>query len=358
MIKSSNKKTERKVVVAMSGGVDSSVASALLKKTGYDVVGIFMRFWKEQGLQKWNRCCLPDSEKRARRVALTLGIPFFIVNLEKDFRKQVVDYFLREYKRGLTPNPCVVCNKEIKFGLLFKKALALKADYIATGHYAKIQKAGIGYKLLKAEDKEKDQSYFLWQLKQKQLKRTLFPLGDLTKKEVRNLAKKLKLSVSGIPESQEICFIQSNINDFLKRHLKQRPGSITDNKGNIIGRHQGLAFYTIGQRKGIGLPGGPYFVLRKDLKKNILIVTKDERDLYQKGLIANKLNWISSKESHLPLKIKVKIRYRSKSAPATICKIKDKTYKVNFDCPQKAITPGQSAVFYRGQEVLGGGIIK
>ncbi|MBU2545124.1 tRNA 2-thiouridine(34) synthase MnmA, partial [Patescibacteria group bacterium] len=256
----------KKVIVAMSGGVDSSVAAALLKKEGFDVVGVFMRFWGD------GKCCTPESEKRARLVCEKLGIPFYVFNFQKEFKKKVVDYFSKQEKSGLTANPCVVCNKEIKFGLLFKKALSLDADYIATGHYA-IYKDG---RLYKGKDKDKDQSYFLWKLNQKVLKHVLFPVGNYTKPEIVKLAKKFKLPVSGIKESQDICF---------KVEFNKNPGEIIDTNKKIVGEHQGLWFYTIGQRKGIGLAGGPYYVLSKDVKKNILIVTKKEKDLYKKELL-------------------------------------------------------------------------
>ena len=304
----------------------------------------------------------------------------YVFNFEKQFKRRIVDYFLDSYKKGITPNPCVVCNKEIKFGLLLEKALALNADYIATGHYArKIQnpKSKI-QNLLKAKDKNKDQSYFLWMLNQKQLKRILFPIGDYTRKEVEKLAKKFKLPVLKAKKSVEICFIkttmvaetsshltprsaqltgQSSVNDFLKKYLKEKPGKVVDTRGKAVGNHRGLYFYTIGQRKGIGLPGGPYYVLDKDLKKNILIVTKNEKDLYKKELTTKNVNWVSGKEPKLPLKIKAKIRYRHQAASAAIYKLKTKNYKLVFDKPQRAITPGQSVVFFKGQEVLGGGII-
>ena len=355
----------RKVIVAMSGGIDSSVTAALLKKAGLDVIGIFMRFWRDPKIKdSWNRCCSPEAEKRARRVAAKLDIPFYVLNLEKEFKKKIVDYFLAEYKKGRTPNPCVVCNKEIKFGLLLEKALALNAHFVGTGHYIKKskiknQKSKIVYRLLQAKDRARDQSYFLWQLNQKQLKHILFPLGDLTKKEVRDLAKKFDLPVFGIPESREICFIATTVNDFLAKHLKQKTGKIMDIKGKIIGQHQGLAFYTIGQRRGLRISGGPWWVLGKDLKKNLLIVTRDEKDLYKKELIAERVNWISSEEPNLPLEIKAKIRYKHREASAIIAKkLKDKSYRVVFSRAQKAITPGQSVVFYKRQELLGGGIIK
>lgn len=360
---------DKKVVVAMSGGIDSSVAAALLRKAGFNIAGVFMKFWAEpteDGLKgPWNRCCSPEAETRARKVAKILKIPFYILNFEKEFKKRIVDYFLREQKAGRTPNPCVVCNKEIKFGLLLKKALALEADYVATGHYAYLRREIPStrsqiprYKLLRAKDKEKDQSYFLWQLNQEQLKHIIFPIAEYTKDEVRKLAKKFKLPVLNIPESMEICFVMNTVDDFLRRHLKLKPGKIVDTKGKIIGEHQGLYFYTIGQRKGIRLPGGPYYVLDKNQMKNLLIVTKDKKDLYKKELLIKNINWISGKKPRLPLKIKAKIRYRHKASLATITKnLKARTYTLKFNTPQRAITLGQSVVFFKRQEVLGGGVI-
>ena len=335
----------------MSGGVDSSVAAALLKRAGFNVAGVFMKFWlgPSTGLvERWNRCCSSDAEQRAREVARVLKMPFYVFNFSKEFKKKIVDCFLKEYRAGRTPNPCVSCNKEIKFGLLLEKALALEAAYIATGHYVRIK----GDKLLKGKDKNKDQSYFLWQLNQKQLKHVLFPVGGYTKKEVRILAKKFKLPTFETPESQEICFVQNTTNEFLARYLKQKPGSIVEIDGRVLGKHQGLAFYTIGQRKGIGFSGGPFWVLRKDLKKNLLIVTKKEKDLYGKELRFENANWLSGKTPKLPIKVKAKVRYRSKLASAIV--FKD---KVVFKQPQRAITPGQSVVFYQGEELLGGGVI-
>jgi tRNA-specific 2-thiouridylase len=231
-------------------------------------------------------------------------------------------------------------------------------DFIATGHYVRLRRETQNHKLLKGKDKEKDQSYFLWQLSQKQLKYTLFPVGGYTKNEVRKLAKKFKLPVFEAPESMEICFIQNTINDFLARYLEQKRGKIVNKEGKIIGRHNGLWFYTIGQRKGIGLAGGPYYVLDKNMKRNALIITRNENDLYKKELVVKDINWISGREPRLPIKIKAKIRYRHNPASATLTlNSKLKTHSLKFDKPQRAITPGQSAVFYKGQELLGGGII-
>ena len=333
----------------MSGGVDSSVAAALLKKAGFDVVGIFMKFWKD-GKSGQNRCCSVESEKLARLVAKKIGIPFYVINAEKEFKKKVVDYFLAEYKKGNTPNPCVVCNKEIKFGLLLEKALKMGADYVATGHYVKIKNK----KLFKGADKEKDQSYFLWQLDGKQISHVIFPVGDLTKPEVRKLAKKFDLPTAQTPESQEICFVSKDINEFLKKYLKAKPGKIFDKTGKVLGKHEGLQFYTIGQRRGLEIQQGPWFVVGKDLKKNILIVSKNQKDLLKKELVAGKVNWLS--EQKFPLSAEAKIRYRSKLAKAKITKF-GKKIKVVFEKPQKAITSGQSVVFYKGKELLGGGVI-
>jgi len=349
-----------KVIIAMSGGIDSSVAAALFKRAGFDVIGVFMKFWAEAGLdtKRENKCCNQDAEGRARKVAAKLGILFYVLNVEKEFKKKVVDYFIREYKVGRTPNPCVVCNKEIKFKFLLDKALELKADFIATGHYVKIKKEGRIYKLLKAKDKNKDQSYFLWKLGQPELKRILFPIGDYNRDEVEKLAKKFNLpAVTSIKKSQEVCFVLTDLEKFLKKYIATKQGKILDKKGKILGSHQGLVFYTIGQRKGIKLAGGPYFVLAKNSKKNILIVTKNKKDLYKKEIKANEVSWISGKKPGFPLKVLTKIRYRHNPAAATLSEMKDKKYKIVLNNPQRAITPGQSLVFYKRNEVLGGGII-
>ena len=354
-IKKTKQKRSSKVVIAMSGGVDSSVAAALLKEAGFDVIGVFMKFWAGDELHKeYNRCCSKEAEKRARKVASILKIHFYAIDFKKEFKKQVVNSFLADYKKGITPNPCVVCNKQIKFGLLLKKAKSLGADFIATGHYARIKKQNNELSLIKAKDNEKDQSYFLWKLNQNQLKNVLFPIGSYKKSEVRKLAKDFNLPVLDIPESQEVCFISKNrTNEFLKKYLKTKPGKIVDVNGKELGKHQGLWFHTIGQRKGIKLPNGPFYVINKDKKKNVLIISKNKKDLYEKETELKQVNWISKKEPKLPLKVQVKIRYHNKSAKATI----DRKHILKFDKAQKAITPGQSAVFYEKNRLLGGGII-
>ena len=336
----------------MSGGVDSSVAAAILKNRGYDVVGVFMKFWSEPGKTRENLCCSAKARMDAKRVAIKLNVPFYVLDVQKEFKKRVADYLINEYKKGNTPNPCVECNKWIKFRFLLKKAWQLKADFIATGHYARVKNA----KLLVAKDTKKDQSYFLWTLKQNQLKKILFPIGDYAKEQVREMAKKFGLPVFKKKDSQEICFINTCIEDFLKKYIKQKSGPIITIDGKKVGEHEGLVFYTIGQRKGIKIGGtGPYYVVKKDFKRNALIVSNppaggQNKDLLQKEMMVKNVNWVSGKSYNG--KCKVKIRSMTKMADATI-----KRNKVIFNKPQRAITSGQSAVFYKKNEVLGGGII-
>jgi tRNA-uridine 2-sulfurtransferase len=340
------KEKNNKVIVALSGGVDSSVSAALLKRAGFNVKGIFFRLYKGPNFK--------EGEKSARKIAKILNIPFSVLDLRKKFKEKIISYFLKEQKAGHTPNPCVLCNKEIKFNFLIREAQKQKADFVATGHYARIK----NNKIYTAKDKNKDQSYFLWKLNQKQLKRILFPIGEISsKEETRAIARKIKLPVFNKKESQEICFIRGSIKDFLKNNLKIKAGDILDKKGKIIGKHQGLYFYTIGQRKGIQAAGGPWYALNKDLKSNNLIVSNQEKYLEKKELIAKDINWLSGEKPKLPSKIKTKIRSRSPLALAKIIKETSNSLKVIFDKPQKAITPGQSIVFYSREELIGGGII-
>lgn len=368
-----------KIIVAMSGGVDSAVAAALLKKEGHDVIGVFMLFWSEDVLLSHvdnftNRCCSLEAQETARATAKQIGIPFYTMNVRDEFKKEVVDHFLSEFKAGHTPNPCIVCNKEIKFKVLIKKALEMKADFIATGHYARI-KSKVNHKglmrsktfkhkeyhLLRAKDRTKDQSYFLYNLNQEQLSRIIFPIGDYKKTETRKIAKKMKLAVYDREESQEICFIVDNdIRAFLRRNLDLRKGDIINSRGEKIGEHEGTSLYTIGQRHGIGIGGGkPYYVAGAKMDKNILLVTDDPNDplLWKRSLTAKEVNWISGYEPKLPAAIEASVRYRHTAAKAMISKISDNEYSVSFQKPERAITPGQSVVFYKDEEVLGGGMI-
>lgn len=355
-------KEKQKVAIAMSGGVDSSVAAALLKKQGYEVIGIFMHFWSDphyaQKKTIANKCCSIDAETDARRVAEKLNIPLYTINLDHNFKKYIVDNFLDEYKKGRTPNPCVRCNQFIKFGEFWKKAQALGCDFIATGHYAKIKKDKNGFYLLEAKNKSKDQSYFLYRLNQEVLSHCLFPLGDYKKEETRKIAQKLKLPVFAKKDSQEVCFIKEKTpTEFLKRYLKPRAGDIIATDGKKMGKHFGLPFYTIGQRKGLGLAGGPWYVVDINVQKNQLIITDNPRHsaLFNGIMFVSEINWIN-KQPKLPIKVDVKIRSMNKKQPGILRKI-GKYYQIKFKNKQRAITPGQSAVFYSKNEVLGGGII-
>jgi len=363
---------KEKVLVLLSGGVDSAVAAYLLQKQGYSVTGIFMIFGSvSQALsEEENKCCSLEAQELARRVAACLKIPFYTVNLALEFQKKIINSFLNECKNGRTPNPCVQCNQEIKFGLMLEKALALGFDYAASGHYVrkfKVQSAkckvkGVKhFKLFKARDAKKDQSYFLYTLTQEKLKHLLFPLGDYTKKETRKMAEEFNLPVARRRESQDLCFISGQkIGDFLNQHLKTKKGKIVEiASGKVLGQHFGLPFYTIGQRKNIGIGGiGPFYVIKLDFKKNILFVTRDENDpaLFGRKLKVEKVNWVAGRPPKLPIECLVKIRSMHTPAMA-VARMKKNILFVDFQTPQKAITPGQAAVFYRGREILGGGTI-
>lgn len=342
-----------KVVVAMSGGVDSSVAAALLKEQGHDVIGVTMQIWPNSSGS--NSCCSLSAVEDARRVANKLGIPYYVVNFNKIFKKTVIDDFISQYNNGRTPNPCVRCNQYIKFDALLKKAQELGADRIATGHYARIWENRSGrYVLKKGIDPKKDQSYFLYPLSQEALSRTVFPLGDLTKVEVRKLAKKFSLNVADKEESQEICFVDGSFGDLFA--LKE--GNIVDLKGNVLGAHKGYQLYTVGQRRGLRLSRPkPAYVVKIDPNMNEITVG-EEGDVYGDELIAGHLNLVSLADISSPMKVKARIRYNAKDTDADIYPLSREKVKVTFNRPQFAITPGQSVVFYEEDEVIGGGIIE
>ncbi len=344
------------VVVAMSGGVDSSVAAALLVQEGYKVIGVMMRLWAEEE----NRCCAPQAVDDARRVAAQLDIPFYLVNYEAEFRACVVDYFVREYSRGRTPNPCLACNRHIRFGRLLRHAQALDADYLATGHYARIDRLDGTYRLRKGADPHKDQSYVLYMLGQDELRRVLFPIGHHTKAQVRQIARQHGLPVAERDESMELCFVSDDdYRRFLRQHAPQaiRPGPILDTAGQEIGQHQGLPFYTVGQRRGLGIAAPEaLYVLRLDVARNALIVGTAQ-ELGQRTLTATDVNHPGGTPPTSPVRVQAKIRYKALLADATWTPLAGKQAQVEFDDPLRDITPGQAVVAYQGDVVLAGGII-
>lgn len=349
------------VVVAMSGGVDSSVAAILLVEQGYPVIGMMLRLWSESGSEADNRCCTPDSMALARRVAAKLDIPFYAVDVQERFYDVVVQSFVEGYLQGTTPNPCVLCNKQIRWGVLMDRARAFGADFMATGHYARVEhREGAPTRLLRGLDPAKDQSYVLSVLGQDQLRSTLYPIGEYPKPAVREMARKLGLPVAARPDSQDLCFLaNSDYRSFLKRHAAQavQPGKIVDSAGQVVGEHQGLAFYTIGQRKGLGIAAPePLYVLRKEMQSNLLVVGT-EVELGQRELNAKDVNWVSGSSPSEPLRAQVKIRYKAVEAWASVRPLPDSCACVVFEQPMRDITAGQRVVFYQGEECLGGGTI-
>jgi len=338
----------------MSGGVDSSVAAALLKEQGHELIGVYFKLCPSDVCQK------KSAQEAAQRVCKKLNIPFKSISLKKDFKKKVIEYFVNAYSKGRTPNPCVICNKYIKFGEFVKQAKKLGCERVASGHYSRITHhvSRNKFKLQKAKDKEKDQTYFLHQLKQGQLRKIIFPLGKYTKQEVRAMADKMKLPYLK-KESQEICFVNDKqLAEFLTAKMKVETGRMKDMQTKkILGEHNGLVFYTIGQRKGIGLAGGPWFVAKLDTRTNTLWVTKDEKDLLSRELTVKNINWISGYAPKLPIGVKCRIRYRSTEVSATIHKSGANKLKVKFTKQQRAVTSGQFCVFWKGKECLGGGEI-
>jgi tRNA-specific 2-thiouridylase len=365
-----------RIAVAMSGGVDSSAAAAILREQGHDLVGFTMQLWNqrrgisvdENGEPLPSRCCSLDDVYDARRVAEELGFPFYVLNLEKEFERDVVQPFINSYLNGETPIPCVACNSRLKFASLDKLASSLGCEKVATGHYARVEfdEATARYRLLRGRDPNKDQSYFLWELTQDQLSRARFPLGEMSKPDARDAARRNELAVAEKKESQEICFVpDGDYASFIDRYLAAEQqtdrlhgeGEIVTSDGTVIGTHRGIHRYTVGQRRGIGIANPrPLYVLNVDAARNRVVVGNDD-ELISEEFIAAGVNWIALDSPTEPVRAEVRIRYRHTAAPATITPHPNARALVKFDEPQRAITPGQATVFYRGDEVLGGGWI-
>lgn len=355
---------DTRVVVGMSGGVDSSVAALLLKQQGYEVVGVFMKNWDDA--DEFGVCTAEEDYYYVRRVCQQIGIPYYSVNFEEEYQQRVFKYFLEEYRKGRTPNPDVMCNREIKFGEFLKKALELEADYLATGHYARVDYVNGEYRLLRGLDPNKDQTYFLHVLNQQQLSKAMFPIGHLPKRRVREIARGAGLPTAQRKDSTGVCFIgERNFKEFLSHYLPAKPGEIRTLEGKVIGRHDGLMFYTLGQRKGLGIGGGygnnePWFVVDKDLENNILYVAQgnDHPALYSQGLLASQVHWVSGHAPAAVFQCVAKFRHRQADQKVTVQVKENGDCLVVFDQPQRAITPGQAAVFYQGEVCLGGGTIE
>jgi tRNA-specific 2-thiouridylase len=356
---------QQRIVVGVSGGVDSSVAAQLLQQQGYEVHGLFMKNWEEDDDEEY--CSAAVDLEDAQQVCDTLNIPLHTRNFASEYWDNVFTYFLDEYRRGRTPNPDVLCNKEIKFKTFLDQALELGASHIATGHYARVQYRDDYFRLLKARDSNKDQTYFLYALNQHQLSKTLFPLGELSKPEVRQLAEQAHFANYKKKDSTGICFIgERKFKEFLSRYLPAQPGEMHTPDGHCIGQHDGLMYYTLGQRQGLGIggtkdaSGEPWYVVGKNLEDNILLVAQghDHPLLFRKQLSADQLNWIADTPEPIPFTCTAKTRYRQADQPCTITQLHDDQCTVVFDQPQRAITPGQSVVFYRNDECLGGGVIQ
>jgi tRNA-uridine 2-sulfurtransferase len=341
----------KKIFVALSGGVDSAMAAALLQDMGHQVSGAYIKthsVFQED---------VSDSQKKAETVASALGIPFYVFDFRESFKKIVIDPFLEKIEQGLTPNPCVDCNPRIKFELFWDRAKEMGAELMATGHYVRLVKARGTLEIHCGKDKSKDQSYFLWQLNQSHLARTLFPLGNYRKNKIIRMAAKRGLPVSDSEESMEVCFIPEKNSDFLKENLSFSGGNIIDDRGDKIGEHQGLPLYTIGQRKGIGLPGGPYYVYGRDFSRNVLLVTLNDSLIWQKKVWCQKAEWVSGNLPEFPVTVQAKIRYRQDKSKAKLSQLNKDTYCLDFKKAQRAVTPGQSVAFYQGSRLIGGGVI-
>ncbi len=352
----------KKVFVGLSGGVDSSVAAALLKERGFSVTGIFLKCWSPEfaGFLSPAECPWEKDQEDAKAVADVLGIPFRSLNLEQEYWERVTKPTIDGYAKGNTPNPDVLCNKEIKFGLFYDYAVANGADFVATGHYVRLSSEG---KLCAAKDESKDQSYFLWEIEPEKLSRCLFPIGDYTKTEVRDLARKFGLPTAEKPDSQGICFVGNvPIREFLQHYIKSTPGAVVTTDGAVVGTHEGAAFYTVGQRRGVGVFGAtaPYYVKDKDMSTNTVIVVppSDIVELYKDHVWATDVNWSSGASPALPCECKAQIRYRQVPQVCTIVEARAGSFRVVFEKSQRAIAEGQSIVFFKDDIMLGGGIMR
>lgn len=351
-----------KVLIAMSGGVDSSLAAKLMKDAGYECIGCTMKLYDndDAGLAKGHTCCSLDDVEDARSVARRIGIPYYVFNFKDGFRENVIKRFIGEYEAGRTPNPCIDCNRYMKFDTLYNRAQTLSCEYVVTGHYARIEKVGGKYILKKALDETKDQSYVLYSMTQQQLAHTLFPLGSMKKTEVRKLAEESGFINADKPDSQDICFVpDGDYGAFLERYTGKiyPPGDFIDTDGNVLGTHRGIIHYTIGQRKGLGVAfGTPMYVKSMDVLRNTVTLAEDQ-DLFENTLTATDFNWISGAAPETEIRCQAKVRYRQKEQAAVAYPQLDGTVKVIFDLSQRAITPGQAVVIYDGDTVLGGGRI-